>query len=242
MPLLLTVGQMPDPKLALTNRMYVSEAIFRRIAPENTDLHPFVNIRVNGLMFSVRPDKAVADNEIAMNVEQRKYLGVSVGDPVTLTPMGCSAKELEPIAYLTLTIDSLAVNVKKIRKVEYEDLYDVFIRTFLNQPLTAGQCLLMDVDGKKFSAKISSMSVPFGYVSYSTKPTFEGAETIVILDEAGQPVVQQPISEQPAQTTAVQPISVDCNGTNVEVVVGKTSKTITISGGGDSKVVVTLNY
>ena len=238
---------MPDPKLALTNRMYVSEAIFRRIAPENTDLHPFVNIRVNGLMFSVRPDKAVADNEIAMNVEQRKYLGVSVGDPVTLTPMGCSAKELQPIAYLTLTIDSLAVNVKKIRKVEYEDLYDVFIRTFLNQPLTAGQCLLMDVEGEKFSAKIASMSVPFGYVSYSTKPTFEGAApTIVILDEAGHPIVQQPISEQPVvQTTAVQPvqpISVDCNGTNVEVVVGKTSKTITISGGGDSKVVVTLNY
>ena len=81
----LAVGNLPSNRLALTNKVYVSTAVYQRMAelapPEDSSV---VLVRINNRPFAVDGIKEVPDDEIALNGLQRRFLQLSLGTVVSV--------------------------------------------------------------------------------------------------------------------------------------------------------------
>lgn len=78
----LTVANCPHKTLAVTNRIYISEANLA-IFTETQEVKEEVYLTLGDFVFTAKSDKGVQPNEIGLNSVQRKRLAVSTGETIT---------------------------------------------------------------------------------------------------------------------------------------------------------------
>ena len=162
----LQVGNLPSNKLALTNKVYVSSGVIRKmdsilqqrgIASIGTKTLCHL-ISVNGHPYAVEGNEQIADDTIAMNGLHRRFAKLSIGSTVQITNIEPPPL---PLATLTLCIDTLAKKqaAPKGREVAIDTnrLAQTVLLMLENQVLEKGQCMALDFEGIKYEITADKM-------------------------------------------------------------------------------------
>lgn len=150
------IVSLPNPKLAFTNRVYVSKATYQRFSASTStkspEADPWVNIYVGPLVFQASPYEGLPDNAIATNSQQRKSGGFNVEQLVDVRPFHPTAEVA--INSMTISVDLLIKKADAKASLDAVELTDSFKKQFLNQVFRVGQVLAMDFSGVKLDLSV----------------------------------------------------------------------------------------
>lgn len=157
--LVVRIANLPQPKLAFTNRVYVSPSTFQQLAgPVSLNAKdPTANIRVDQLIYLASPIDGVQDGDLAMSMPQRKNGNLATGQDLTVTTF-------QPTSEVALTAISIGLDLLVKKEgvkvtVNAEELAEAFKEQFANQIFHVRQSLAMEFgDAKiKFELTIDSL-------------------------------------------------------------------------------------
>lgn len=166
----LQVGNLPSNRLALTNKIYISQFNFQNIADfySKHKLKP-VNggaylVLLNGKHpYAVEGHPQVEGDVVALNGLQRRFAKLSLAAPVTLVPLQPYPPAL--LAALEITVDTLAktkapINSKnhKPKEIDSDRLAQTVLMVLEDQVLESGQTTAIDFEGTKLELTISTCS------------------------------------------------------------------------------------
>eukprot|EP01040_Poterioochromonas_malhamensis_P002609 gene2609-2775_t len=157
-----TVTNLPNPKFAFSNRVYLSTARFAHLAknvPGSVKVNqadPALNIVVNQFVFMASPADGVnPESGLAMNSQQRKSGNFTIDQTITVRPF---------IPTGEVALNSLTVNIDLFVKkegaqliVDATELADAFRKSFATHVFRIGQSLAMDFNGTKLDLFIDSL-------------------------------------------------------------------------------------
>lgn len=191
----LAVGNLPSNRLALTNKIYVSNCYYTIIRDFYTH-HNIPSVCGSGYLvllnstypYTIEGHDDIKDNEniVAMNGLQRRHAKLSLASKVILTPM----QPYPPIAYHTLEIhvDTLtkakpsAGNTPKPKpkEIDTDRLAETVLLILEGQVVATGQIAAIDFEGTKLEISIHSgttikkkapdtpIAIPMGQIKVST--------------------------------------------------------------------------
>mmetsp|Transcript_3312 Transcript_3312/g.4575 ORF Transcript_3312/g.4575 Transcript_3312/m.4575 type:complete len:733 (-) Transcript_3312:177-2375(-) len=149
----LKVCNLPDPKLAFTNRVFVAKETFNDISKGNKKLtDSIINLSVANFVYSVSSIDGVATGEIAMNSLQRKCGPFMLGQAVK-----CSVFVPSPDILLlgvTITVDVFIKKAGNKLSIDCNALSESFKSQFSGQVFCCKQQVAMDMDGVKLDLMI----------------------------------------------------------------------------------------
>lgn len=156
----LQVGNLPSNKMAMTNKVYVSHPIIKKMDSlyQQRGVASISSkslchlILVNGHPYAVEGHAEIDDNSIAMNGLHRRFAKLSIGAAVQVS--GFEPWPPLPLATLTLTLDTLAKKPAAPKGRELEIDTNKLAQTVLilleNQVLEKGQTFALDFEGNKY--------------------------------------------------------------------------------------------
>jgi len=166
----MNVCNLPNPKLAFSNRVYISVAAFASLSGTDASFpvpDPVVNVMLFGtdLVFMASPHPQLKQEELAMNSQQRKCGNFTLGQQLQASPFTPTSKEA--LCGITLSADLFGKKEGAKLSLEAADLMASFISQFERQVFCAGQSLAMDFSGGKLDLCIES----FEHISLDGTPT-----------------------------------------------------------------------
>ena len=162
----LQVGNLPSNKLALTNKVYVStgvikkmDAMFQQKGIQSIGTKSICHlIAVNGHPYAVEGNEQIPDDQIAMNGLHRRFAKLSIGASVQITSMDPPPL---PLATLNFAVDTLAKKqaAPKGREVAIDTnrLAQTVLIVLENQVLEKGQSVALDFEGTKYEITADKM-------------------------------------------------------------------------------------
>jgi vesicle-fusing ATPase len=144
----------PSQDLALTNCLFISPRAFGVLGG---DPSAGLQVEVNGLVYLTKPNEKVEAEGVGMNSIQRRGLGVSLGDVVTISVFPPGSTEL--LSSAALEID-FVVKAKAARGVENIDggvLSSSILGRYANQILTTGQSFAIEFQGQNLLLKVGPL-------------------------------------------------------------------------------------
>lgn len=150
--MILEVGNLPNPKLAFSNRVFVSPATFKAFT--GGDDRKTVNLSVGQFVFMASANDGVADGELAMNSQQRKCASYTLNQQVDVEVFWPT----HDVALYSITIHLDLFSKKSTTKTELDckEMSESFITQFATQVFCARQSLAMDFKGTKLDLLVDS--------------------------------------------------------------------------------------
>eukprot|EP00753_Platysulcus_tardus_P000418 PLAT10437.1.p1 GENE.PLAT10437.1~~PLAT10437.1.p1 ORF type:complete len:778 (-),score=439.15 PLAT10437.1:290-2623(-) len=149
----------PSKSLAYSNCIYVSDATFASLVrPEDSEVETSaygVPVALRGYIFSVRPAPGVEDDQVALNMLQRRATNASLGEGLLMARH--TVRVSDSLAEATLEVASLMKRSEAL-SIDAKELADVIKARFLRQYLTVGQSIAMEMGGRVLSLKVTMLS------------------------------------------------------------------------------------
>jgi vesicle-fusing ATPase len=158
----LQVGNLPSNRLALTNKIYISNSAFGQIASfyqqEQVQGHNHLVLLNGSLPYAVEGHAEILDGQVALNGLQRRYARLSIAAPVTLTPL---LPTPAPLASLQFSVDTLSKTKadpkSKPREMDTNRLLQTVLLILEGQVLKTGQTMAIDFEGTKLELAVHSV-------------------------------------------------------------------------------------
>ena len=152
----LAVGNLPSNRLALTNKIYVSQENLDQIQSyyikNNVPVGKSILVNVNNAHpYQVEAHPQVPNDQVALNGLQRRFLQLSLNAQVSLTPFIPSSSIA--LATLELAVDMLAKKKPdpkaKPREFDTNRLAQAVLLVLEEQIMEPGRCMALDFEGTK---------------------------------------------------------------------------------------------
>jgi len=164
----LQVGSLPSNRLALTNKVYISNENIANIAQfyQGHKVPPLGNssstwlVLVNDHPYAVEGHPQVPNDQIALNGLQRRFAQLSLATAVSVQPI--QPYPPVPLASVEIAVDTLAKSAKgnpkaKPKEVDSDRLAQTALLVLEQQMLEIGNLIAIDFEGTKFEFKIKSL-------------------------------------------------------------------------------------
>ena len=158
------IGSSPQPKLAFTNRIYVSRNAFNTLGVVAKQLgvkihksDPAVNITIGPWIFLASPHDEVAEDDLlGLNQLQRKCGSYQLNQVVTVTVFEAGTNVA--LTGMTVGLDLIVKKAGTPRlSLDADELSTVFKTTFANQVFSLRQQLAFDFNGYKLELFIDDL-------------------------------------------------------------------------------------
>ena len=177
----LAVGNLPSNRLALTNKVYISQDNLSQIesyyTKNNVPVGKSMLVEVSGHPYQVEAHPQVPNDQVALNGLQRRFLQLSLSTPVKLNPFVPTSSLA--LATLELSIDMLAKKKPdpkaKPKEVDTTRLAQAVLLVLEEQIMEVGRVMAIDFEGTKLELTVKHMET----VSVASKKERkkEGAES-----------------------------------------------------------------
>jgi vesicle-fusing ATPase len=169
----LQVGNLPENRLALTNKIYTSTDIMQQMASifETNGIAPLRTTRggpchlvsINGVPYAVEGHPGVNPEQIAMNGLQRGAASFSLMSPATLqplTPLPAPLETLEMSVGTLSTPKSTAPGAPKAkpREIDTDRLAQTVLLVLEQQVLAVNQQMAIDFEGTKLKLQVTAVT------------------------------------------------------------------------------------
>eukprot|EP00539_Tryblionella_compressa_P007397 CAMPEP_0178763970 /NCGR_PEP_ID=MMETSP0744-20121128/17509_1 /TAXON_ID=913974 /ORGANISM="Nitzschia punctata, Strain CCMP561" /LENGTH=758 /DNA_ID=CAMNT_0020419049 /DNA_START=105 /DNA_END=2381 /DNA_ORIENTATION=+ len=160
----LAVGNLPSNRLALTNKVYISQdnldGIGSYYAKNNVPQGKSMLVEVGGHPYQVEAHSQVPNDQVALNGLQRRYLQLSLNTPVKLNPFVPSSNIA--LATLELGVDLLAKKKAdpkaKPKEIDTDRLAQAALLVMEEQIMEPGRVMAIDFEGTKLELTVKHMS------------------------------------------------------------------------------------
>jgi vesicle-fusing ATPase len=167
----LAVGNLPSNRLALTNKVYISQDNLDQIqgyyTKNDVPVGHSLLVEVNGHPYQVEAHPQVPNNEVALNGLQRRFLKLSLSTQVKLQPFVPSSGIA--LASLELTVDLLSKKKAdpkaKPKEVDSDRLAQAALMVLEEQVMEPGRIMALDFEGTKLELVVKNLET----VSVSSK-------------------------------------------------------------------------
>eukprot|EP00429_Kryptoperidinium_foliaceum_P039055 CAMPEP_0176171156 /NCGR_PEP_ID=MMETSP0120_2-20121206/87617_1 /TAXON_ID=160619 /ORGANISM="Kryptoperidinium foliaceum, Strain CCMP 1326" /LENGTH=746 /DNA_ID=CAMNT_0017508967 /DNA_START=135 /DNA_END=2371 /DNA_ORIENTATION=+ len=174
----LNVGNLPSNRLALTNKVYISQENLSQIssyyAKNNVPVGKSMLVEVSGHPYQVEAHPQVPNDEVALNGLQRRFLQLSLSTPVKLNPFVPSSSLA--LATLELTVDMLAKKKPdpkaKPKEIDSTRLAQATLLVLEEQIMEPGRVMAIDFEGTKLELTVKHLET----VNVSKKKKKDDAE------------------------------------------------------------------
>jgi vesicle-fusing ATPase len=172
----LGVGNLPSNRLALTNKVYLSQDNLGSISgyyeKHNVPVGKSMLVEVNGHAYQVEAHPQVPNDQVGLNGLQRRFLKLSLSAQVKLNPFVPSSSIA--LAALELTVDLLAKKKldpkTKPKEMDTNRLAQAVLLVLEEQVMEPGRAMAMDFEGTKLELTVKHME------TVSVKKKKEGEE------------------------------------------------------------------
>jgi vesicle-fusing ATPase len=174
----LAVGNLPSNRLALTNKVYLSQDNLSSIASyyekNNVPQGKSMLVEVAGHPYQVEAHPQVPNDQVALNGLQRRFLQLSLNTPVKLNPFVPTSNIA--LATLELGIDLLAKKKPepkaKPKEIDTDRLAQATLLVLEEQVMEPGRIMAIDFEGTKLELVVKHMST----VDTGSKKKKKGSE------------------------------------------------------------------
>lgn len=157
----LQVGNLPANRLALTNKIYISQSNYEqvanfyadhKVAPIDQASKSFL-VRLQDKPYAVEGHEKIEQSQVALNGLQRRTAQLSLAAPVTLTPYQPYPPQV--LATIVFSVDLLAKSKspsggkKNQTEVDTDRLAQTVLMVLEGQVLSVGQVMALDFEGTK---------------------------------------------------------------------------------------------
>lgn len=163
----LAVGNLPSNRLALTNKVYISQdnlsGIENYYAKNNVPQGKSMLVEVSGHPYQVEAHPQVPSDQVALNGLQRRFLQLSLNTPVKLNPFVPTSQIA--LATLELSIDLLAKTKggtdpkARPKEVDTDRLAQATLLVLEEQVMEPGRIMAIDFEGTKLELTVKHMAV-----------------------------------------------------------------------------------
>jgi len=159
----LAVGNLPSNRLALTNKVYISQDNLDQIqgyyTKNNVPVGKSMLVEVGGHPYQVEAHPQVPNNEVALNGLQRRFLQLSLNTQVKLNPFVPSSSIA--LASLELAIDFLSKKKadpkSKPKEIETTRLAQAALLVLEEQVMEPGRTMALDFEGTKLELTVKHL-------------------------------------------------------------------------------------
>jgi vesicle-fusing ATPase len=159
----LAVGNLPSNRLALTNKIYISQDNVSQISgyytKNNIPVGKSMLVEVNGHPYQVEAHPQVPNDEVALNGLHRRFLQLSLSTPVKLNPFVPSSSLA--LATLEFTVDMLAKKKPdpkaKPKELDTTRLAQACLLILEEQIMEPGRAMAIDFEGTKLELVVKHM-------------------------------------------------------------------------------------
>ncbi|XP_067869272.1 vesicle-fusing ATPase isoform X2 [Heterodontus francisci] len=147
----MVAARCPTDELSLTNCAVVNEKDFQsgqHVMVKTSPNHKFV--------FTVKSHTTVLPGSIAFSLPQRKWVGLSIGQEVEVSPYGFD-KTKQCIGTMMIEIDFLQKKSVDSNPYDTDKMAAEFIQQFNNQAFSAGQQLVFSFNDKLFGLMVKDI-------------------------------------------------------------------------------------
>jgi vesicle-fusing ATPase len=167
----LQVGNLPSNRLALTNKIYVSQENLTNIANfyAQHKVQPLANsqaylVLLNAHPYAVEGHAGIPNDQVALNGLQRRFAKLSLATAITLQPL----QPYPPPALATIefSVDTLAKSKPaasasgakpKPREIDSDRLAQTVLLVLEDQVLKVGQTMALDFEGTKLELAVTAV-------------------------------------------------------------------------------------
>jgi hypothetical protein len=167
----LQVGNLPSNRLALTNKIYVSQENLTNIANfyAQHKVQPLANsqaylVLLNAHPYAVEGHAGIPNDQVALNGLQRRFAKLSLATAITLAPL----QPYPPPALATIefAVDTLAKSKPpasasgakpKPREIDSDRLAQTVLLVLEDQVLKVGQTMALDFEGTKLELSVTNV-------------------------------------------------------------------------------------
>jgi len=159
----LAVGNLPSNRLALTNKVYISQDNLAQIAAyyekNNVATGKTMLVDVNGHPYQVEAHPQVPSDQVALNGLQRRYLQLSLNTQVSIAPFVPSSSIA--LAALEMTVDLLAKKKPdpkaKPKEIDTSRLAQTVLLILEEQMMEPGRTMAIDFEGTKLELGVKHL-------------------------------------------------------------------------------------
>lgn len=165
----LQVGNLPSNRLALTNKIYISQSNYEQVAQFYTQhkVPPIDQgskaylVKVQDKPYAVEGHPQLEQSQVGMNGLHRRTAQLSLAAPVTLTPYTPYPPAV--LASIVFAVDLLAKSKtpaggkKHQKEIDADRLAQTVLMILEGQVLTTGQVMALDFEGTKVELTVKSL-------------------------------------------------------------------------------------
>jgi vesicle-fusing ATPase len=169
----LQVGNLPSNRLALTNKIYISQQNYEQVAafyaqhnvpPIDQGTKAYL-VRVQNHPYAVEGNQQIENQQVALNGLQRRFAQLSLAAPVVLTPY--QPYPPAPLATVVFAVDLLAKSKapagkggqRHQKEIDTDRLAQTTLLILEGQVLAVGQVIALDFEGTKVEITVKSAGV-----------------------------------------------------------------------------------
>jgi vesicle-fusing ATPase len=161
----LAVGNLPSNRLALTNKIYISQNNLAQISSyyekNNVAVGKSMLITVNSHPYQVEAHPQVPDDQVALNGLQRRFLQLSLNTQVALTPFVPDSSIA--LATCEFAVDTLAKKKpdpkSKPKELDTTRLAQAALLVLEEQIMEPGRTMAIDFEGTKLELSVKKLAV-----------------------------------------------------------------------------------
>jgi len=165
----LQVGGLPNNRLALTNKIFISQQNYEQVAafyaqhkvpPIDQGATAYL-VKVNDKPYTVEGHKDIDQAEVGLNGLQRRNAQLSLAAPVIMTPY--QPYPPPALASITFAIDLLSKSKappgskKHQKEIDTDRLAQTVLMVLEGQVLAVGQVMALDFEGTKVECSVKSV-------------------------------------------------------------------------------------
>ena len=166
----LQVGNLPSNRLALTNKVYISQSNYEqvaafydqhKVAPIDSSTKSYL-IKLQDLPFAVEGHPQIESSQVCLNGLQRRVAQLSLSAPVVVTPY----QPYPPLALasIVIAVDLLAKSKapagskKHQKEIDTDRLAQTVLMVLEKQVLAVGQIIALDFEGTKVECTVRTVA------------------------------------------------------------------------------------
>ena len=167
----LQVGNLPNNRLALTNKIYISQQNYEQVAAFYTQHNvPPIDqgskaylVRLQDKPYAVEGHAQIEETQVGLNGLHRRTAQLSLAAPVTLTPY--QPYPPPALATVVFSVDLLAKSKappggkKHQKEIDTDRLASTVLLVLEGQVLAVGQVMALDFEGTKVEVAVKNVGV-----------------------------------------------------------------------------------
>mmetsp|Transcript_34882 Transcript_34882/g.84395 ORF Transcript_34882/g.84395 Transcript_34882/m.84395 type:complete len:763 (+) Transcript_34882:432-2720(+) len=177
----LSVGNLPSNRLAMTNKIYISQdnldSIAGYYAKKNVPQGKTMLVKVDGHPYQVEAHPQVPNNEVALNGLQRRFLQFSIQYQATIDPFIPDTNMA--LATIEFAVDLLAKKKPdpkaRPKEIDTDRMAQAALMVLEEQMMEPGRTMAIDFEGTKLELKVKHMST-LAVVNGKKKSKGDGGE------------------------------------------------------------------